>query len=56
MSDYEQMRNQASDMTKKGMDEAKKSGQDWLDYVEKHPLQSMVFGGVIFFALKGLFK
>lgn len=56
MNDYNRIENKASDMAQRGMDEAKKSSQDWLDYVEKHPLQSMVFGGVIFFALKGLFK
>jgi len=32
----------------------KKSGEDWLSYVEKHPLQSMLFGIVGYFALKGI--
>ena len=43
-------------LVKDGMQEIKKSGDDWLAYVQNHPLQSMVFGVVIFYALKGLMK
>lgn len=38
------------------INEVKKSGHDWLKYVESHPVQSMFFGVVILYALKGLFK
>lgn len=56
MYETTQLKNQAADMAQQGLSEARKSGEDWLNYVEKHPLQSMLFGTVIFFALKGLFK
>lgn len=44
--------NTASDMSK----EAKRSGEDWLDYVMEHPVQSLIFGAVIGLAVRGLFK
>lgn len=47
---------QVSEMAEKGAKEVKKSGEDWLEYVETHPIQSMLFGVVIFYAFKGLFK
>lgn len=34
--------------------QAKQSGQDWLDYVIDHPLQCLLFGAVIGLAAKGL--
>ena len=34
----------------------KESGQDWLQYVLSHPLQSILFGAVIGLAIKGLLK
>ena len=46
------MSNNAEDMK----NEAKRSGQDWLDYVIEHPLQSLLFGAVIGLAVKGLCK
>ena len=52
MADYEN----ANNLAKEGLKEVKKSGDDWLEYVETHPVQSMLFGVVIFYALKGLFK
>jgi|GEM_PF-7095212 len=47
---------ETNDMAAQGLKEAKKSGQDWLKYVQTHPLQSMIFGLVAFFALKGMAK
>lgn len=35
---------------------AKRSGQDWLDYVMEHPVQSLMFGAVIGLAVRGFFK
>jgi hypothetical protein len=34
----------------------KESSNDWLDYVKDHPLQTMFYGIVTFFAIKGFFK
>ena len=34
--------------------EVKKSGKDWLAYVEQHPLQTMLFGIIGYFAIKGM--
>ncbi|STX28832.1 Uncharacterised protein [Legionella beliardensis] len=44
------------DTLKKGVQEAKESGKDWWAYVETHPIQSMFFGVIGYFALKGMFK
>ncbi|STX52330.1 Uncharacterised protein [Legionella busanensis] len=67
MSDY----NNTSEMVKKGKNylheeggrlleqgaqEVKESGKDWWAYVESHPIQSMFFGVIGYFALKGMFK
>jgi hypothetical protein len=46
----------AGDMVEQGKKEIKKSGKDWLDYVQDHPVQSMFFGLVIYFAAKGFIK
>lgn len=43
---------QAGDISK----EAKKSGQDWLNYIMEHPAQSLLFGTIIGLAIRGLFK
>ncbi|STX29218.1 Uncharacterised protein [Legionella beliardensis] len=48
------MSDNMNEMAEQGKKELKKSGKDWLDYVQSHPLQSMVFGVVIYFALKGM--
>ncbi|MFC3908487.1 hypothetical protein ACFORL_05290 [Legionella dresdenensis] len=50
------LKNETSEMMEKGVDEIKKSGGDWLDYIQKHPLQTMFFGLVAFFAAKGIAK
>lgn len=34
----------------------KESGIDWFDYVKKHPLQTMLYGVIVFYSLKGLLK
>ena len=47
---------QGNDALRKGAHEVKKSGKEWWGYVETHPLQSMLFGVIGYFALKGLFK
>jgi hypothetical protein len=46
----------SAELAEKGIDEVKKSGEDWLEYVETHPMQTMVFGVVIYYAIKGFFK
>ena len=37
----------------KGMEESKESAQDWIDYVSEHPVQSVIFGIIGYYALKG---
>lgn len=44
----------ATDTAKKGAQQVKKSTKDWLSYVEKHPAQSLIFGGIALLAVKGL--
>lgn len=36
--------------------EMEKSSEDWIDYIKAHPLQSVLFGISIFYALKGMLK
>lgn len=63
-NDVTQMANQAkeylnhegADALRKGTQQVKESGQDWLAYVEEHPMQTMLFGIIGYFALKGFFK
>ena len=45
-----------NDVAKQTVAEVKKSGNDWLEYVETHPLQTMFFGLVTYFAMKGFCK
>lgn len=50
------LQEEGRDALKKGAQEVKESGKDWWCYVESHPIQSMFFGVIGYFALKGLFK
>lgn len=49
---------EAMDKMNEGVEKAKESTtqslKDWYAYVEAHPLQSLLFGAVIYFACKGL--
>jgi hypothetical protein len=36
-----------------GTKEAVKGGKDWYEYVTTHPVQSIVFGVIGYFAIKG---
>ncbi|WP_419419222.1 hypothetical protein ACNVED_11850 [Legionella sp. D16C41] len=47
---------EVQDSMQKGLNEIKQSGCDWLAYVQKHPLQTMLFGLIGYFALKGAIK
>lgn len=44
----------AKKTVEKSAQQVKKSTNDWLGYIEKHPAQSLVFGGIALLALKGL--
>lgn len=59
----ENIKSQAKDWGKdiskgmdKGKEQVKKSAHDWYSYIEDHPIQSLAFGVVIFYALKGLLQ
>lgn len=41
---------------KQGKEQIKEAGKDWWAYVESHPLQTLIFGVIGFFALKGMMK
>lgn len=56
MSQIDQVKDEVARNVKKGKNEVQKSAKDWYGYIEKHPLQSMLFGTVVYFAVKGLFK
>lgn len=40
----------------RGSQEVKQSGEDWVNYIQTHPIQSILFGIVGYFALKGVAK
>ena len=52
----EYLQKEGADALQKGTQEVRESGKDWWCYVEGHPIQSMIFGVIGYFALKGLFK
>jgi len=60
MDTMNNMKNKISEnteeMAKKAGEQAIESGKDWLCYVQEHPLQSVLFALVGYFALKGLLK
>jgi hypothetical protein len=56
MDTLDQVKKEAANHYKTGKNEIKKSAKDWYGYIEKHPIQSMLFGSVIYFAIKGLIK
>ena len=35
-------------------DEMRESGKDWVNYIQTHPMQSVVFGIIGYYALKGV--
>lgn len=39
-----------------GDNKVAKSSKDWLHYMQTHPLQSVFFSMIGYFALKGMFK
>jgi len=53
---WETAKEKVKDGVAKGGEQMSQSGKDWLDYVETHPMQTLIFGVIGFFALKGLFK
>jgi hypothetical protein len=53
---YSDVKDKAQDTLDKSMDVAAESGKDWLEYVKEHPAQSVLFGLIGFYALKGLLK
>ena len=46
----------AKKMSEETGEEIIKSSKDWLSYVKSHPLQSVLFGIIGCFALKGVLK
>ena len=46
----------SQDKVKQSKQEMKESMKDWYGYIQEHPLQSMLFGITVYFALKGLLK
>ncbi len=56
MSQIDQVKDEVSKNVQKGKKEVQQSAKDWYGYIEKHPLQSMLFGSVVYFAIKGFLK
>jgi hypothetical protein len=52
--------NTLKDSAKKTLDNPKQeiiaSGKDWLNYIQTHPIQTLIFSLVGYFAVKGLLK
>ena len=56
MNTIDQVKKEAGKQLKTGTNEVRQSAKDWYGYIEKHPIQSMLFGSVIYFAIKGFIK
>ncbi|MBA4697755.1 MAG: hypothetical protein H2069_10315 [Legionella sp.] len=52
----ETLREEGQKALSEGKQTVKEGGQDWWAYVESHPLQTLVFGVIGYFALKGVCK
>lgn len=50
------VKNEAYKMAENPKKEMKESGEDWINYIKTHPLQSVLFGVIGYFALKGMAK
>jgi hypothetical protein len=50
------VKDEVSKSMKNNVKEMKKSGKDWVSYIQSHPLQSVLFGITAFFAIKGMFS
>lgn len=46
----------AKKLVKHPQKEMERSSKDWVDYVMKHPMQSVFFGITIYYAIKGFLK
>jgi len=46
----------AKSMAENPIEETKKSSEDWVKYIQTHPLQALLFGIVGYFAIKGIIK
>jgi len=53
---FQQLQDKANEKLNEGYESLKESGNDWLKYVEKHPMQTLLFGIIGYFALKGIVK
>ena len=56
MDTVDQVKKEASKQLQSGAKEVRQSAKDWYEYIQEHPLQSMLFGSVIYFAIKGFIK
>jgi hypothetical protein len=45
-----------TEMGKKAKESFEEGSKDWLQYVKAHPFQTMLYGMVVYFSFKGLFK
>jgi ElaB/YqjD/DUF883 family membrane-anchored ribosome-binding protein len=50
------VKKKAKKMVYKAGDDMSDSCNDWLDYVKEHPVQSILFGIIGYFAIKGVLK
>lgn len=48
--------NSTKKVLEQSSEEVKKSGKDWVDYLQNHPMQSILFAIVGYFALRGAVK
>lgn len=50
------IKNEARKVAENPKKEIKKSSEDWINYIKDHPLQSIFYGIIGYFALKGMSK
>ena len=50
------LKKEATEYVAQGKETVKASAEEWWGYIQTHPLQSMLFGVIGYFAVKGFFK
>ena len=53
---YQDVKKKAKKMAYQAGDDMSESCNDWMDYVKEHPVQSILFGIIGYFAIKGVLK
>ena len=54
--EVDEVQNQAKEKIQQGKNAVEEGGKDWMEYVGSHPIQSLFFGIIGYFAFRGFVK